>query len=119
MTKARAKPGELVEVKPLEAALKAGQKTVLIKTDDMEVVQFAIPAGRQLPTHEAQGELVLHCLEGRISVTAHRETYELHAKQLLYLLVEEPFSMQAIEASTLLVTMLKPRHGPSVELIGH
>lgn len=118
MTEQIARPGELVDVRPMGAALDTKQKTPLIKTEDMEIVQIVVPAGANLPTYEAHGEIILHCLEGRISLTALGETYDIRAGQLLYLLVHEPFSMRGIENASLLVTFLRPPQDFNVELIG-
>ena len=43
----------------------------------MEIVQLVMPAGANLPTYEAHGEIILHCLEGRVALTALGETYDV------------------------------------------
>lgn len=118
MIKSIASPGELVAIQPLAAAPETKQKTSLIKRKDMEIVQIVMPAGANLPTYEAHGEIILHCLEGRISLTTLGETYDVRAGQLLYLLVQEPFSMRGIENASLLVTILRRPQDFNVELIG-
>lgn len=118
MTRSIASPGELVAIRPLGPAIEAKQKTSLVKTNDMEIVQIVMPEGANLPNYEAHGEIILHCLEGRISLTALGETYDVRAGQLLYLRVQEPFSLQGIENASLLVTILRRPQDFNVELIG-
>jgi hypothetical protein len=42
----------------------------------------------------------------------------LNAGQLVYLVLQEPFSLQGIEDSIVLVTVLAAQRGPRVEVIG-
>ncbi|HEV7223730.1 MAG TPA: cupin [Pirellulales bacterium] len=113
-----AKPGQIVFLHPLTASGERSRLTTLVKTSQVEVVQLIVPAGRDVPTHEAQGELVVHCLEGDVSFTALGNTYALKSGQLLHLLIDEPFSIRAMEDSSLLVTIVAAKTGGSVELIG-
>jgi len=119
MTKPLVKPGETVDVRRLGAALGPRQKALLVKTVNTEIIHVVIPAGATIPTHEAQGEIILHCLEGRVSLSALEGSHELKAGQLLYFCVDEPFAIQGIEDAALLVTIIAPKHGQTVELIGN
>ncbi len=51
-------------------------------------------------------------------LSAIEKTHELKAGQLLYLRINEPFSIQGIEQASLLVKIIAPKLGQSVELIG-
>ena len=95
------------------------QKALLVKTVNVEIIHVVIPAGETIPTHEAQGEIILHCLEGRVSLSALEKTLELKAGQLFYFCINEPFSIQGIEQDSLLVTMVTPKLGQSAKLIGN
>ena len=119
MTKPSVKPGKTVDVRRLGAGIATTQKTLLVKTVNVEIIHVVIPAGETIPTHEAQGEIILHCLEGRVSVAALGKTHELKAGQLFYFCTNEPFSTQGIEQASLLVTIITPKLGQSVELIGN
>jgi len=119
MTKPLVKPGETVDVRRLGAGLATRQKTLLVKTVNVEIIHVVIPGGETIPTHEAQGEIVLHCLEGRVSLVAFGKTHELEAGQLFYFCINEPFSIHGIEQASLLVTIIAPKLGQSVELIGN
>lgn len=113
------KPGETVDVRRVGAPLGTRQKALLVKTVNMEIIHVIIPAGETVPTHEAQGEIILHCLEGRVSLAALGKTRELKAGQLSYFCINEPFSIQGIDHASLLVTIITPTLGQSVELIGN
>ncbi len=112
------KPGETVDVRRLDAAHGVGSTLLLVKTDNVQIIHVVVSAGQKLPTHDAWGEIVLHCLEGRISVAALGKTHELAAGQLFYYCLDESFSVQGIEQASLLVTIIMPKVGQGVELIG-
>jgi quercetin dioxygenase-like cupin family protein len=107
-----AKPGEVVDVRPLGATLATTETRTLVKTKTLEVIRMVIPAGTEIPTHKAKGEIVVQCLEGRISFTAEGKTQELTAGRLLYLAAGEPHSLKGIEGSSLLVTILLTKTNP-------
>ena len=100
--------GEIIHL-PLGAALVKTKTSTLVKTADLEVIRLVLPAGKAIPTHKAPGEITVHCLEGRVEFTAAGKAQELTAGQLLYLTAAEPHAVQAIENSSLLVTMLLPK----------
>jgi quercetin dioxygenase-like cupin family protein len=118
MTKPLVKPGETVDVRGLGTGLGTRANTLLIKTVNVEIIHVVIPAGETIPTHEAQGEIIFHCLEGRVSLSALGKTHELRAGRLFYFCINEPFSIHGIERASLLVTIIAPKLGQSVELIG-
>ena len=102
-------PGEVVDVRPLGAALATTVTRTLVKTDSIDVIRMIVPAGKEIPTHKAKGELVVQCLEGKIAFTACGKTHDLEAGQLLYLPTGEPHSLRGIEDGSLLLTVLLPR----------
>ena len=103
-----ANPGEIVDVRPLRAALATTGTTTLVKTKVIDVIRMVVPAGKEIPTHKAKGEIVVQCLEGKIAFTACGKTHDLEAGQLLYLPVGEPHSLRGIEAGSLLLTIVMP-----------
>ena len=118
MTHPLVKPGETVDVRQLATVVGTRQSVVLVKTANVEIIHAVVPDGETIPTHEAAGERVLHCLEGRASVSALGKTMELTTGQLLYLSTNEPFSILGIERASVIVTVIAPQQGPAVELIG-
>ncbi|OHB76785.1 MAG: hypothetical protein A2W31_12615 [Planctomycetes bacterium RBG_16_64_10] len=113
------KPGEPVDVRRLGAELGTRVNTLLVKTINVEIIQLVIPAGDLIPTHEAHGEIIFHCLEGQVLLSARGKTHELNAGQLFYFCTNEPFSIRGIAPASLLVTIITPKQGQSVELIGN
>jgi quercetin dioxygenase-like cupin family protein len=105
-----ARAGEVVDVGPLGPALSTSRTTTLLKTGQLEVVRLVLAAGKEIPEHEAPGELVVQCLEGRIAFTSGGTTRDLAAGQLLYLDAEEPHAVRCLEDASVLLTILLNRH---------
>ena len=114
MNKPLVKPGDTVDVRCHASTLKA----ILLKTRNVKIIHLVIPAGKTIPTYEAQGEIILHCLEGRISLDVFGKTQELRAGQLSYFFINEPISIQGIEQASLIVTIITAKTGQNVQLIG-
>ena len=79
---------------------------------DLELIRLVLPAGKEIPTHKAPGEITVQCLEGRVAFTAEGKTQELANGQLLYLTAGETHALKAIEDSSLLVTLLLSKNKP-------
>lgn len=105
-----AKPGEVVDVRPLGSVLTSSQTTTLVRADQVEVIRLVVPAGKDISEHRAKGEIVVQCLEGRVAFTALGKTRTLDAGTLLYLPTGEPHSVKGIEDASLLLTILLPKH---------
>jgi len=103
-----AKPGEIVDVRPLGAVLAATETRTLVKAKSLEIIRMVVPAGKEIPTHKAKGEITVQCLEGKIAFTAFGTTHDLEAGQLLYLPTGEPHSLRGIEHGSLLLTIRLP-----------
>ena len=71
-----AKSGEVIQL-PLGAALGDSKTTSLVKTKELELIRMVLPAGKEIPSHKAPGEITVQCLEGRIAFTAHAMTQDL------------------------------------------
>ena len=78
----------------------------LVKTEAVTLVRMVVPAGKDIPTHAAKGELIVQCLEGKIAFTACGRTHDLEAGHLLYLPAGEPHSLRGIEDGSLLLTVV-------------
>ena len=102
-------PGEVVDVRPLGPALADTKTRTLFKTENVEAVRIVMPAGKEISEHEAPGEIIFQCLEGKVAFTAQRKTTELEAGHLLYLAAEEPHSVKCIEDASFLLTILRNR----------
>lgn len=93
MSLPHAQPGEVIQLS-LGAALGSSKTMNLAKTADLELIRLVLPAGKELPTHKAPGEITVQCLEGRVAFTAKGKTQELTAGQLLYLVAGEPHAVK-------------------------
>jgi len=105
-----AKPGEVVDVRPLGSALASTQTKTLVRAEQLEVVRIVVPAGKEIHEHKAKGEIVVQCLEGRVAFTAMGKTVTLDAGMLLYLPTGEPHKVKGIENASLLLTILLSQH---------
>lgn len=105
-----AKPGEVVDVRPLGAALASAQTQTLVRTEQVEVIRLVVPAGKEIEEHKAKGAIVVQCLEGRVAFTALGKTRNLEAGKLLYLPTGEPHTVKGVEDASLLLTILLPKH---------
>ena len=101
-----ARPGEVVDVQPLGSALADTKTRTLFKTNNVELVRMVMQAGKEISEHEAPGEIIVQCIEGKIAFKAIGKTTELEAGQLLYLAAEEPHSVKCIEDASFLLTIL-------------
>ena len=105
-----AKPGEVVDVRPLGSSLASSQTATLFRAEQVEVIRLVVPAGKEIAVHKAKGEIVVQCLEGKVAFTAFGKTQNLEAGQLLYLPTGEPHTVKGIENASLLLTILLPKH---------
>ncbi len=98
------KLSEVIDVRAAGGPEPGAPPISLAKTATLEVRRLTLPKGRAIPTHHARGEITVHCLEGRIAFSAHGETREVGAGQLIVLAAREPHSLVGLEDSTVLVT---------------
>ena len=85
-----AKSGEVIDVRPLGSALAQDRTTTLVKTMTLGIIRLVIPSGKDIPGHQAHGEITVQCLESRVACTVGNTRRDLEAGQLLYLPSEEP-----------------------------
>jgi len=104
-----AKPGEVVDVKPLGASLPTTKTTTLFKTEHVEVIRVVMPTGKEISEHAAPGEIIVQCLEGQIAFTAAGKTLNIGAGQLVYLDAKEPHAVRCLENASFLLTILSGR----------
>jgi quercetin dioxygenase-like cupin family protein len=72
----------------------------------MEAIRLVLPAGKHIAEHKAPGEITVLCLEGRVKFTSQGVPKELCAGDMLYLTAADPHAVEAIDDSSLLVTIL-------------
>ncbi|MFP5418226.1 MAG: cupin domain-containing protein [Gammaproteobacteria bacterium] len=101
--------GELIDVRPLGAALRHTRSSTLVRADHLEVFRFVLVAGQTAPDHKASGAVTIQCLEGEVELEAHGRTQMLLPGNLVYLADAEPHAVKALKDSALLVTLLLRR----------
>lgn len=101
-----AQPGEAVAVRSQETAPQALRSRLLLKTERAEIIRMELPAGESIREHQAPGELIVHCLEGRVSFTAMGKTIALKSGEMFYLAAAEPHAVSALEDCCFLLTIL-------------
>ena len=101
-----ARPSEILDVRPLGSALATTKTRTLFKTGSVELVRIVMTADKEISEHEAPGEIIVQCVEGKITFTARGKTQELEAGQLLYLNAEEPHSVKCLKDGSFLLTIL-------------
>jgi quercetin dioxygenase-like cupin family protein len=100
-----AKPGEIIDLRPIGPGLKKAQTAAIIKAEHFEAIRLIVHAGQEIPQHKVSGEITLHCLEGHVELGLKPEPITLKTNQWIYLEGGAPHSVKAIEDSSLLLTI--------------
>jgi quercetin dioxygenase-like cupin family protein len=108
MPEPQPKLSEVIDVRLAGPVPLGAASSTLAKTATLEVRRLILPKGREIPTHQAPGEITVHCLEGRITFTACGTNRELGSGQMLVLAAGEPHSLASLADSTVLVTKVLP-----------
>ncbi|HWJ70653.1 MAG TPA: cupin domain-containing protein [Sphingobium sp.] len=82
------------------------QTTAIVKAKAFEAIRLVIPAGREIPAHEVAGDIMLHCLEGRVALDLPDAGLELAAGDWVYLEGGARHRVKAVEDASLLLTIL-------------
>jgi quercetin dioxygenase-like cupin family protein len=106
MARPHAKPGQIVDLRPLGGKLRAAKTTALIKEKYFEAVRLVVHAGTDIPQHKVAGDIMLHCLEGEIVLGLAASEVILKGGDWLYLKGGELHSLKGIVDSSLLLTIL-------------
>ena len=104
-----AAPNEVIDVRPIGREIREQDSELLIRTEHLEVLRYALPAGKSIQEHTAAGLMIVQCIEGAVALTAHGRTQTLAAGDMLYLADGAPHSLEALADSSLLVTILLHR----------
>jgi quercetin dioxygenase-like cupin family protein len=97
--------GEIIDIRPLGAALAKSITTVLVKTAAVEVIRLVVPAGKDIPEHRARGEITIQCLEGAVDLTAEGRTQRIAAGQMVYLAAGSTHSLHGVQDASVLLTV--------------
>lgn len=106
MALTHARPGEVVDLRPLGERLAVTKTSAIVRTPSFEAIRLVVRAGTTIPTHKVAGRIMLHCLEGRVELGLEDAPVELRAGDWLHLEGDEPHSVRGIEDASLLLTIL-------------
>lgn len=106
MALTHATPGEVISIRPLGENLRSEVTRTLLKTDRLQVIRLVVPADKEIPYHQVNGDITIQCLEGQAGVQAGGVTRVLQAGEMLFLNGREPHAVRGIEDGSLLVTIL-------------
>ena len=87
-------------------AERLGESVTLVRDARLEVMRWALPAGRGVPAHRAYGPATVHCLRGEVTLRVGERCRTLAAGALVYLAAGEPHALQADSDAVLLVSMV-------------
>lgn len=101
-------PGQALSVQAFGAGLSQHKTHALFKSRDLELIRLVLQAGKSLPPHKVDGDITVHCLEGRLELATDGETSVIEAGQLLFLPGGVVHSVHApVDASGLVTIVLR------------
>jgi len=80
----------------------------LVKYDDLRVVLIALRARARMPDHRTDGRLSIQVVQGHVQMRAEGRTFDLRTGRMLALDRGLPHDVEAVEDSTLLLTVAWP-----------
>ncbi len=101
-----AKPREIVDLRPLGGKLRDVKTSAIVKSESFEAVRLIVLAGTEIPPHKVPGAIMLHCLEGRVSLGLADTAVVLNTGEWVHLAGNDMHSVKGIEDSSLLLTIL-------------
>ncbi|HET9064558.1 MAG TPA: hypothetical protein VFN22_01895 [Gemmatimonadales bacterium] len=87
------------------AAVSGHRQIAVFRHGPVTLVSFAFDAGGALKQHHAEGVVTIHAISGHLRVMAGGTSHDLHAGQLIGLATSVPHTVEAIEASEMLLTV--------------
>ena len=106
-----AAPGDIVDLGNAAFVTADAPSIALFKTPEVEVIRRVLHAGQSVPRHEVDGPLILQCLAGSVKILAGSSAPMLGAGQLTYLAPAEPYALEAVQDSVLLMTIVRLAEG--------
>lgn len=103
-----ARPGQVIDIAPLGAALRESATHAIVKTDALELMRIVLRAGAVLPPHQVRGEATLLCIEGEAEVNIAGMVCQLHPGQLVLLPAQVQHAVRALADTSLLLTIQLP-----------
>ena len=80
-----------------------------LRAEGVRIVLFSFDTGQELTEHTAAMPVLLHLIDGAITLTAGDDTVELLPGGVIHLPARQPHSLVATQPSRMVLTMLDPR----------
>lgn len=109
MAQPHAVSGDVIDVRPLGAALHEHVTTAFFKSAQLELVRLVLPHGKVMREHRVAGEITVLCIEGLIEFSALGVNRHLAPGELIHLHAGEPHSLCALSDATALLTICLAR----------
>lgn len=109
-----AKPGEIVDLRPLGDKLNGAKTSAIIKSELFEAIRLIVHTGTTIPTHEVAGNVMLHCLEGHVRLGLSDGDIDLKAGEWVFLDRWENYAISGVEDSCVLMTILFPHRSAPI-----
>lgn len=108
-------PREMAQLREEEAWLRTGRNSkTLVKQPDFRIVLMAFEAGAHLKEHSTDARISIYALTGHVKLQVLEQTVDLPQGQLLVLDRGVAHALEALEESTILLTISWP-HGGEAE----
>jgi quercetin dioxygenase-like cupin family protein len=77
----------------------------LIRTADVRLVLMVLESGARIDEHKTEGRMTIQGIDGHVRVRSGESTFDLAPGQLLVLDRDVPHALQAVEESSILLTI--------------
>jgi quercetin dioxygenase-like cupin family protein len=98
--------GEVLDLRSLQGDVRTTRTTALVKSDSFEAIHLVVQAGGEIAPHQVPGKFTLLCMEGRVTIGLADGAIEMSAGQWVYFDGGVRHSVQAVEDSSLLLTIM-------------
>ena len=100
--------GQVTDVNAFGEKLDEQKTAALFKAKHMEVIRLVLHKDQTFPPHKVAGDITIHCIEGRLTVSLPAGPVILLPGQLVFIEAELLHGVLALEASSALVTISLP-----------
>jgi quercetin dioxygenase-like cupin family protein len=107
-----AQPLDIIDLRPLGAALAPTRSHSLLRTNTLQLMRVVLLAGQGMPEHHIEGEACIQCTEGLVVVGTTAGDKLLQPGCAVVLPPGEPHALYAQQDSSLIVFMLLRPHSP-------
>ena len=77
----------------------------LVRTGDVRLVLMVLEKGARIDEHRTEGRMTIHGVDGHVRVRSGEASFELAPGQVLVLDRDVPHALQAVEESSVLLTI--------------